>query len=180
MPQPDPPVAERVRQRGEEVGPADAQGRRVGPLHGEPDEAPAVGPEDLDVGHGPGPLSHGVEHAERRQHARPVGPQHDARADLAELGRPLVDGRLGAPLAERERRRQPGDPAADDGDAHQDAFLRGAAFFLAAGFLAGARFFFGLPAFASMSATAWSSVIWSLSWSFGIVAFVFSCLTYGP
>ena len=48
------------------------------------------------------------------QHARGVRPQHHACADLAQLLRPLIDGRFDADAVERHRRSNAADSAADN------------------------------------------------------------------
>ena len=57
-----------------------------------------------------------VLEAERVEHARAVGADLDAGADLLQLRRLLVDLDVEAALEQRQRRGQPADAAADDDD----------------------------------------------------------------
>ncbi len=57
-----------------------------------------------------------VLEAERMQHARAVGADLHAGAKLAQLRRLLIDVDVDAAPQQPERRREPADAAADDGD----------------------------------------------------------------
>ncbi len=64
----------------------------------------------------PAQCRYSFEQAQFLQHPRGVGPEHHTRADLAELGSPLVDCRFNARAVERHSRGNAANSAADDAD----------------------------------------------------------------
>ena len=66
-----------------------------------------------------------VGQPEAMQHARRVGADLDARADLAQSSGTLVDADVESSAQERERRRESADAAADDRDLHRPVVAAG-------------------------------------------------------